>query len=97
MDKKRRHLINYKVATIGFLKKQYTYLFLKNIKFNRNILNVKHIYFQFFVINSKFSISHYKNICLTSGYKRSIIKKFTSSRFISNKLAKHGLLVNYKP
>jgi len=97
MDKKKRHLIFNFICSVQFNKNQLKYILYKSIKFNRNIKNKNHIYFYFFYQEKKSSISKLKNICVHSGYKRAIITKLNSSRFIANKLAKVAMLHNYKP
>jgi len=96
MYKKKRHILFFRINNINYIKKQLKYSIIKSIKFNRNIKNINHIFFQFFCIKKKNSISSLKSMCIFSGYKRSIINKFRSSKYISNKLAKHGLLTNFR-
>lgn len=97
MNKERRHLLYNFIQRSLFSKNYIKFKLLKSIKFNRNIENKKHIFYHFFKNNRKYSISKYKQICLFSGYKRAILNKLSSSRFIANKLAKQGFIHNYKP
>ena len=97
MNKEKRHSIYYYINTLIYVKFQFKYNILKSIKFNRNIKNKKHIIFYFFLQQKKSSISKLKSVCLQTGYKRAIINKLGSSRYISNKIAKLGQIHNYKP
>jgi ribosomal protein S14 len=97
MDKKRRHILQNQITSITFTKNELKYLILNSIKFNKNIQNINKNHFHFYSLKRSSSVSKLKGICLFSGYKRAIIKNFSSSRFIANKLAKQGLLHNYKP
>jgi len=97
MEKKRYTVIKNKIINTLILKNIYKIYILKSLKFNRNIEKKKRLLFLLPNLRKKNSISTYKSVCMFSGYKRSIINQFNSSRFILNKLSKLGLIQNYKP
>jgi len=97
MEKKRYTILKNKITTSLIIKYMYKSYILKSLKFNRNIKKKNRLLWNFLNINKKGSISTFKNVCLYSGYKRSIILEFNSSRYVLNRLAKLGLVQNFKP